>query len=178
MIAELTALAGRVADLERRLAGTMRHGKVDEVNPEEAWVRLDFGKNDNGDKFLSPKIPYAQIAGELKLHSPPSEGQQMTMLAPGGDWQQAVAVPMTWSNDNPSPSDAGDVHKLTFGEWVITLETGTLTVECGGTKWTFSSDGLVQDGGHIEHDGLAIDAHHKHSDVVAGGDLTGPPVAE
>jgi len=94
MIDEISELVGRIADLERRLSGTMRHGKVEEVNSEEGWIRLNFGKGTGGGDFLSPKIPYSQTSGEMKFHSPPSKGQQMTLLAPGGDWQQAIAMPM------------------------------------------------------------------------------------
>lgn len=188
---ELSELVARVAELERRVSGTMRHGRVAEVNPSEGWVRLDFGPATGGGRFLSPKIPYAQIAGALKVHTPPSTGQQMTMIAPSGDWSQSVAVPMTWSNSNEAPSDAGDEHVLTFGEWRITLKGASLKFECGdltlektnsgmmlavgGTTWSFTAAGLTQEGGQIDHDGHRIDKTHKHTDVMTGPALTGPP---
>ena len=188
---ELAELVARVAELERRVAGTMRHGRVAEVNASEAWVRLDFGPATGGGRFLSPKIPYAQIAGALKVHTPPSEGQQMTMISPSGDWSQAVAVPMTWSNANESPSDQESEHVLTYGDWRITLKEQSLKFECGdltlektnsgmslavgGTTWSFTSAGLTQTGGQIDHDGHRIDKTHKHTDVMSGPTLTGPP---
>jgi phage baseplate assembly protein gpV len=174
MMRELVELASRVAELERRFSGIMRHGKVEEVNTKEAWVRLDFGQGTQG-KFLSPKIPYAQIAGDLKLHNPPYKGQQMTMLSPSGDWQQAVAVPMTWSKQNEAPSDKGDEHVLTFGDWRITLKDTTLTLENGDVTFKFSGDGYEQTGGHMTHDGKGIDAHHVHTMVMPGAALSGPP---
>jgi len=53
----LVDLLARVADLERRIAGMVRHGAVAEVDPAAGTVRLDFGAG-----FLSPAVPYAQIA--------------------------------------------------------------------------------------------------------------------
>lgn len=189
---ELAELVARVAELERRVAGTMRHGRVAEVNASEAWVRLDFGPATGGGRFLSPKIPYAQIAGALKVHTPPSEGQQMTMVSPSGDWSQAVAVPMTWSNRNESPSDEESEHVLTFGDWRITLKEQSLKFECGdltlektnsgmtlsvgGTQWAFSSSGLSQTGGSIDHDGTIIDKTHRHKDTATGPAFSGVPV--
>ena len=125
---ELAELASRVADLERRMTGVMRHGKVHSVDPAQQIVRLDFGESTEGGKFLSPEIPYAQIAGALKVHTPPSVGQQMTMMAPSGDWQQAVAMPMHWSGQNPSPSTSGSEHVLKFGGFTITLTGDKLLV--------------------------------------------------
>ena len=188
---EIAELAARVAELERRVAGTMRHGRVAEVDPAEAWVRLDFGAATGGGRFLSPKVPYAQIAGALKVHTPPSVGQQMTVVAPAGDWQQAVAVPMTWSNQNNAPSDSGDEHVLTYGDWRITLRDNLLKFECGeltiektdggmtlsvgGTRWSFTGAGLTQTGGQIDHDGHRIDKTHRHTETATGPSLSGPP---
>jgi len=168
----------------------MRSGKVAEVDPKEQWVRLDFGEATGGGKFLSPKIPYAQVAGALKLHSPPSVGQQMSMMAPGGDWQQAVAVPFTWSNDNTSPNDQGDQHQMTFGSADILLKSDSLkmtigssvlfmeeekvTLTVGGNTWTFDANGLEQEGGHTIVNSKHIDEHHTHNDVMPGPSITGP----
>jgi len=112
-IRELVELASRVAELERRFSGIMRHGTVEEVDPGKQIVRMNFGKDVDGEPFLSPWVPYAQIAGALKVHTPPSKGQQFTMLSPTGDWQQAVALPMTWSDQNKQPPSTDDENIVT-----------------------------------------------------------------
>ena len=109
---EVVELAARIAELERRFSGVMRHGTVEEVDAAKQRIRLSFGKDVDGKPFLSPWVPYAQIAGALKVHTPPSKGQQFTALSPNGDWQQAVALPMTWSDQNQSPSSNGDENVL------------------------------------------------------------------
>jgi len=191
-IRELVELASRVAELERRFSGTMRHGTVEEVDPGKQIVRMNFGKDVDGKPFLSPWVPYAQIAGALKVHTPPSRGQQFTMLSPTGDWQQAVALPMTWSDQNKSPSSNGDENVLTYGNVTATIKDGLCRVVVGGCTLQVTSDhvqisiggvthtidgsGVTTDGGRIEHDGKNIGKDHRHKDVMPGGGLTGVPI--
>lgn len=190
-IRELVELASRVAELERRYAGAMRHGTVEEVDPAKQIVRLNFGKDVEGKPFLSPWIPYAQIAGALKVHTPPSKGQQFTLLSPTGDWQQAVALPMTWSDKNTSPSSNGDENVLTYGNVRATIKDDLTQVDVGGTvlevtsdhvKITvggvtveFSGDGVAITGGKVTHDGKNIGSSHIHGGVVPGGGVTDVP---
>lgn len=190
-IRELVELASRVAELERRFSGTMRHGTVEEVDAATQIVRMNFGKDVDGKPFLSPWIPYAQIAGALKVHTPPSKGQQFTMLSPTGDWQQAVALPMTWSDQNTSPSSNGDENVLTYGNVRATIKDDLTQVHVGGTEFEITSGrvlikvggvtveitggGVSITGGRVEHNGKNIGSTHIHGGVVPGGGLTDVP---
>ena len=176
-IYELVELAARVAELERRFSGLMRPGTVAEVDPAKHIMRLNFGDSDDGQPFLSPWIPYTQVAGALKIHTPPSTGQQFTMLAPSGDWQQAVALPLTWSDQNKAPSDNGDEHVLTFGNVRITLKDNLTAVKVGDVTMTVTGDGVAITGGRVEHDEKNIGSTHRHEDVISGADLTGVPTS-
>lgn len=189
---ELVELASRVADLERRFSGVVRHGTVHEVDPEKQIVRLKFGEDQDGKPFLSPWVPYAQIAGALKVHTPPSVGQQMSTVAPSGEWQQAVALPMHWSDSNKSPSSKGDENVLTYGNVRATIKDslvevvvggctfevtdGHVKVKVGGVTHTISGSGITTTGGRIEHNGKNIGSSHRHDDVESGSSLTGVPV--
>ena len=42
--AQALAVAGRIAELERRFSGVMRHGTVEEVDAGKQRLRLNFGK--------------------------------------------------------------------------------------------------------------------------------------
>lgn len=188
-------LAARVAEMDRRLSQLVRHGTVEQVDAAKARVRLRIGEGDDG-PLLSPWVPYGQIAGALKLHSPPSVGQQMTLCSPSGDVRQAVAMPMTWSNQNSSPSTAGDQHVLTFGGFTITLKGDELHVsgpkvvlECGGTSLTLDcatallkSDDVTFDGRtlvkgeSLKHNAKNVGDSHKHKGVIPGGGITQEPV--
>jgi len=145
---ELVEAVARVAELERRVAGMVRHGTVEQVDPQKQRVRLRLGGTDDK-PFIGPWVPYAQIAGALKVHTPPSVGQQMTLLSPTGDPRQAVALPMTWSNQNASPSQKGDEHVLTFGSCRIELRGNEIVVkvpriliECDGSTFELTGSGL------------------------------------
>jgi phage baseplate assembly protein V len=190
-VRELVELASRVAELERRFSGVMRHGTVEEVDAARQRVRLNFGKDVDGKPFLSPWVPYAQIAGALKVHTPPSKGQQFTLLSPAGDWQQAVAVPMTWSDQNKSPSHSGDENVLTCGDVRATLKdslcevvvgavslrltSAAVTITAGGVSVEVSDAGVAITGGKVTHQARNIGSTHIHGGVVPGGGLTDVP---
>lgn len=171
----LAEVLARVAELERRVAGSQRHGVVHEVDPAAGTVRLRLGEGTDGQPFLSPPIPYAQTMGALKAHIPPSVGQQMTMMAPGGDWRQAVAMGMSASNANPSPSGAGNQNVITFGSATITLTGSGLTIAVGGVTMEISGGGVAITGGTVTHNGKNIGSDHTHGGVIPGGASTAGP---
>lgn len=164
----------RITEIERRQSEMIRHGTVEQIDPEKGLVRLRIGGTEDK-PFISPWVPYGQIAGALKVHAPPSAGQQMTLISPTGDLRQAVAIPMTWSRKNPSPSTKGDEHVVTFGNVRIDLKSDSFMVAVGGASVTISSAGVKFEGGTITHDGQKIDKTHKHIDVEPGGGRSGPP---
>ena len=139
-VRELVELVSRVAELERRFAGVLRHGTVAEVDPERQRVRLDLGPAHGAEgRFLSPWVPYAQFSGALRVHTPPTVGQQLTAMSPSGDFQQAVALPLTHHSGNPSPSKAGDENVVTYGNVRMTLANDLVRVDVGGTLFELSS---------------------------------------
>lgn len=171
----LRSILARQQEVDRRLAGGEMRGKVTEVNASEAWVRLEIGKNAEGQPVLSPKVPYKQTAGALKLHNPPSVGQTMTIRSDSGDIEQGVAEAFHWSDDNPANSTDGESHKLTYGEVTVDLTSGGVKVTCGGTIFDLTGEGFSQTGGMVKHNSHDIGDTHKHTDVTAGPDLTGVP---
>ena len=139
-IRELVELAARITDMERRMASVMRHGTVAEVDAERQRVRINFGPAHGGNgEFLSPWIPYAQFSGALRVHTPPTVGQQLTAMSPTGDFQQAVAVPLTHHAGNPSPSSAGDENVITYGNVRMTLADDLVRVDVGGSVFEMTS---------------------------------------
>lgn len=171
----LRAAFERIQELDRRVAGHVVRGKVKERDIAKKKVRLLIGKDDEGEDVLSPWVPYAQIAGDLKVHTPPSVGQNMVIKSETGDLQQGTAFPHHWNNDNKSPSDKEDENVLTYGGIKLTLDAGKVLLEIDGTTFEWSGEGFVQTGGKIEHDGHLIDKTHVHTEVITGADLSGPP---
>jgi phage baseplate assembly protein gpV len=120
----LRSIIARQQEQDRRLAGGEVRGKVTEVNASEAWVRLEIGKDTDGNPVLSPKTPYKQTAGALKLHSPPSVGQTMAIRSDSGDIEQGIAEAFHWSDENSATSTDGEAHKLTYGGVTVDLTAG------------------------------------------------------
>lgn len=167
-------LARRISELERRVSSQMRHGTVEEVDAAKGLVRMRLGE-EGGTPFIGPWVPYSQMAGGFKAHIPPTVGQQMTMLSPTGEFEQAVAMPMTWSNQNQSPSDKPDENVITYGNVTITIKDNLFKVQVGGVTYDFTGQGIDVNGGHIKHDGKKIDSGHIHGGVIPGGGETDVP---
>lgn len=192
-IRELVELASRLTEIERRMAGMMRHGTVAEVDPATQRVRLDFGPAHGSEgRFLSPWVPYAQFSGALRVHTPPTVGQQFTAMSPTGDFRQAVAVPLTHHNGNPSPSGAGDQNVVTYGNVTMTLADDLVRSEVGGLKFELTSAAaeitvggvalkvsgasVEITGGMVRHNGTNIGDTHTHTDTPGlGAGTTSPP---
>lgn len=175
MSAMIRAVLARVTELERRIGAINMKGRVTDVDPATKKIRFEIGTDEDGNPVKSPWVPVKQRAGALKIHSLPSVGELVEATSDCGDVSQATASPCHWTDDNPSPSDDGDVHKLTFGDVSITVSSGGLTMNAGGVEFIFDGSGFRQNGGSIKHDGVVIDKTHDHGGVVRGGLFTDPP---
>lgn len=170
MIRELADLARRLAELERRMAASGRSGTVSQVDAAQGLIRLDLGEG-----MLSPWVPYVQTAGALKVHSPPSVGQQMILVSPSGETSQGYATALSFGGDNGSPSSSGDEHVVTFGGVRLDLTSESLRATIGGVTLTISGSGVTITGGSVTHDGKNIGSTHTHGGVDRGDKDTDPP---
>lgn len=189
----------RVAEIERRIEGQIKHGRVTEIDAEKGTVRLRLNEEDAEEEFLSPPIPYAQFAGALKVHTPPSVDQQMTIISSTGDYRQGVAVPLTWSDKNEAPSDKDSENVITYGDWRVTLDeekieakkddttvrieggqvkvtTPKMIFDCDGVTVEITGSGVKIEGGRVEHDGKNIGKDHVHRDTQPGTGTSGEPM--
>ncbi|TIR24027.1 MAG: hypothetical protein E5X34_13310 [Mesorhizobium sp.] len=179
----LRSVFERLQEHERRLAGSQWTGKVKQVDAQKHLIRMVLGKDDDGADVLSPWLPVGQVAGALKLHSMPSVGQVVAVRAEGGDLEQGIVEPYHWSDENPSPSQNANEHKLTFGNVTITLVDGSLKFQVGGTtvevtdgKLEVHTNEFVTHGSSLKHNTKEIGDTHKHGGVVPGGSDTDVPV--
>ena len=87
-------------------------------------------------------------------------------MSPSGDFQQAVAVPLTHHEGNPSPSTAGDENVITYGNVRMTLADDLARVDVGGSilkmtaaEITLSTNGsnIVLNAGGVTINGARID---------------------
>lgn len=171
-------LLQRVRRLEVDTARSMRPGTIAAVRDGSARVRL--GGSDDA-PFLSPWMPYSQMAGAVKGHVRPSDGQQVVVFAPGGDLRRATAIPFTWSNENPSPGQGPD-PVLTYGDVRLELRPSGFKVSVGAASIELTSEQAVTTadlvkalGTSLKHNDLEIGDTHRHRDVEPGAGLSGVP---
>lgn len=145
-------LADAVDELRKRMADMQQPGTVAAVDAAQQLVQLDLGPDpETGATKLSPWAPYAQWAGDMKDHSAPSVGQQMMLHAPGGDLEQAYAVPFTFSNANPSPSQSADERVRTWGGTKRTWTKDAVKTESGTASHEVSKDAVASTKGGASH---------------------------
>lgn len=170
----LAELAMRIAALEQRANNGMLRGVVHDVDPAQGLVRLNLGAGNDGD-FVSPWIPYAQTGGQIRLHNPPSAGQLMVLFAPSGEITQGIAMPLGFTDANPSPSGAGAEAQMEFGDLTVVLNGSGVTISAGGVSVAITGAGLAVTGGAVTHNGVNTGDTHVHGGVVAGGADTAVP---
>lgn len=120
MVARLTF---EVARLNRVISRQMRFGTVAKVDAGKGVARMMLSDPQSGSAFLGPWRPWAELAGATRSWRPPVEGQQMLVVAPGGDLAQSLLLPATFSNQFQAPSDKGDANRETLGSVTIDMET-------------------------------------------------------
>lgn len=174
----------------------VREGRIVSVDRASATCIVAIGDPDGEDgETVTDDIPWlAARAGGTIVWSPPSEGEAVLLIAPGGDIAQAVAVPGIYSTEFPAPGD-GPREFIRFeddAEFGYDPETGEadVTLPSGG-KLRIVADGGVSIEGDLDVTGAitAIDiiatddvtasgvslTGHTHSGVQSGGSDTGPP---
>lgn len=105
----LDEIVQRIEELERRLANTVRLGRVIEVDAGRGLVRLQVNE------LETDWLPWTTQAGEINVFVPPSVGQQMMLVSPSGEPGQGWAVPAGFSNQFAQPHDQAGEMKVTHG---------------------------------------------------------------
>lgn len=187
LVEQVAALSRRIAELERRVEGAVRKGKVMEVDEAKGLARIEVGRDSDGTPQAGPWVRYSQVAGALKIHTPPTVGQTMMQVAPGGEFEQAALFPLGFSDSNESPGrDENPV--ITFGALRLHLDGQTLTVtipklaiQAGGSTFNLTDEGLklvanlVVEGEAMTHNDHDVGFTHRHPGVRRGDDQTDPP---
>ena len=115
----LDEIVQRIEELERRLANTVRLGRVIEVDAGRGLVRLQVNE------LETDWLPWTTQAGEINVFVPPSVGQQMMLVSPSGEPGQGWAVPAGFSNRFAQPHDQAGEMKVAHGA-VVNFSDGQL----------------------------------------------------
>lgn len=174
---QFVQLQGELADTKARMERMNRDGTVSHVDAAKQRVRVQIGKDADGTPHLTPWIPYSQFAGANSLHMVPSVGQQMHVISPDGDHEQARAYPLTWSKQNKSPSSDKDSVVSNLGGVKSESKGGTQTITGNlVVTGTVTIKGDLSTEAALKNKNKSVGADHKHDGVQGGGDQSGTPV--
>ena len=108
------ATESRVRDLERRLANILRVGTVKTLDAAKARITVQIGD------LLTGPIPWiAPRAGGDRSWWAPEPGEQVMIMAPGGELSLGVAIPAIYQTAYPAPANAATVHRTTYADGTV-----------------------------------------------------------
>ncbi|MDL4863270.1 phage baseplate assembly protein V, partial [Halomonas elongata] len=92
------------AELLRLIHNIARLGTIAAVDHGRARVRVRDGE------LLTAWLPWVeQRAGTTRTWNPPTEGEQVLLISPGGDPAAAVVITGLYRQAHPAPASTGDV---------------------------------------------------------------------
>jgi len=105
----------RLGELERRLSNTIRPGTVLEADYAKARIRVQMGDN------TSAWLPWlTSRAGEDRTWHAPEVGEQVIVMAPGGELSAGYVMPGgIYKNDYPANGDKPEISRTTYKDGAI-----------------------------------------------------------
>lgn len=130
-----------INELERAIRNLIRSGVVTEVDTAQGLCRVQSGGiQTTWLNWLTTR------AGRSRTWWAPSVGEQVLLLAIGGELDTAFVLPGIFSNDNPAPSASADAWHVAFPDGAVIEyepETGALTVSGIKTADVTASDSIT-----------------------------------
>lgn len=115
-----------LSELARAVRNLIRIGVVVDVDTDQALCRVQSGGNTSDWlHWLTTR------AGHSRTWWAPSPGEQVLLLAIGGELDTAFVLPAIYSDDNPPPSVSADAYHVSFPDGAVIEyepENGALTV--------------------------------------------------
>ena len=139
-----------MTDAERRLSNVVMLGQVAELDAKKARVRVQAGP------ILTAWLPFATVrAGLDRTWHAPEPGEQVVLVAPGGDLNQAVVVGSLYREAYPPPADSADISRTEWQDgaalaydrqlhhWRLSVPAGgKIVLEVGPSKIEMSDSGI------------------------------------
>lgn len=105
----LDAIWEELAEVNRRMSSVVRSGTVKSYDPKTNKAVVNIG-------FDTHEIPAMSFGGKAKYWSPLAAGQQITVLAPDGNLENAVVLPGGFCDAFKAPSNRADEDVMQRGE--------------------------------------------------------------
>lgn len=170
----------RLSEADRRQGAAVRLGRVAHVDHPAARCRVRLA-----DDGLTDWLPWGNLAaGDLSIWRPPSVGEQVMVLAPSGELNQARVLPGLYRDCYPAPSADPEETRLQWSDGAYLTHhrgSGELRLFAPGGVW-IDVEGQAQAQGEVRsavdvsaHGGGVSLGSHSHCGVEPGGGCTGPP---
>ncbi len=136
----------RLSDVERRLNNFIIPGKITEIDAENALVKVEYAKDNDGEPVITNWLQWAARNGDFAEWMPPSVGESVRMHSPSGELgQHSLVTPGSWSDANPAPHNKASEYKLVQNGGKLIR-----TVDKDGNK-TEESKSVTMVSGRIDH---------------------------
>lgn len=115
----IQALEDQVVRLQEALRNLVRTATVKSYDPErDRVIAADEAEGDEGNGVArTPMIRVASQAGAVSKRTTLSEGEQVVIISPGGEFGAgSIAFPLGPNEANASPSSHGEEDLTTIGE--------------------------------------------------------------
>jgi|TARA_R110002012_G_scaffold321621_2_gene550180 phage baseplate assembly protein V len=185
-----------VAEILRLIQNLLRLGAIAEVDHGVPNERLPAVRVRSGE-LLTGWLPWAGgRAGTTRDWNPPTVGEQVMILSPGGDLANGVAMPSLFQlSAQPPTNDPGKIARqfpdgglfeYDHENQVVRINLpGRLEIAApGGTQWVgninhqgdMQREGSdTQTGGTKTHNGKNVGSTHNHGGISRGGSNTDGP---
>lgn len=102
------------ADIDRRIENLLQLGTIASVDLQAKRCTVKVGD------LVTAPIPWLeQRAGATRTWSPPSDGEQVLLLSPGGDPKRGVVLRGVYSTANPAPADREKLDHATYADGAV-----------------------------------------------------------
>lgn len=158
-------------DLPDLLGDLLRFGTVETVDLAAATATVACGE------VVSPPLHWLQFAGEFRLWSPPSKGEQVLLLCPEGDIAGGVILRGLNSTSFPAPASGANPQLHGKDGLIITLTSDGIQITAPGgvaIDGNLNVTGLIAAGEDVVGGGISLKSH-THGGVQAGTAQTGAP---
>ena len=178
-------------DTQRLIGDLAREGTIASVDRNAGTCTVNIA-----DELITGNIPWlcARI-GKTRIWSPPSEGEQVLVLAPEADTERAIVIGSLSSDAAPHPANDGstliefedgarilynpETHTLSAvlpggGKALINAPAGIRLIGPVTVEGDIDLQGKMTASGDVVADGKSLKTH-THTGVQAGAAFSGPP---
>lgn len=109
--------AFETAEILRRLANVVRLGTIHDTDGAAARARVRYDTDARGAPLLTDWLPWLTTrAGRDRTWWAPEPGEQVVVLAPGGELPEAVILPALYRDAHPAPAAEASKHVVLYGD--------------------------------------------------------------